>query len=64
MNDGIMLLFLRQIFPEWVIVREADGVWRASGRVRVLASSVDGVLDALVLVEPDAGERVRRFFAN
>ncbi|WUI00822.1 hypothetical protein OHR68_03110 [Spirillospora sp. NBC_00431] len=64
MNDGIMLLFLRQIFPEWSITREVDGVWRASGRVRVLASSADGVLDVLVMAEPEAGERVRRFFAD
>ncbi|TMQ89969.1 hypothetical protein ETD83_37535 [Actinomadura soli] len=63
MNDGVMLLFLRQIFPEWSITRDADGVWRARGRVRVWASSVEGVLDVLAMAEPEAGERVRRFFA-
>ncbi|TDB84055.1 hypothetical protein E1264_26085 [Actinomadura sp. KC216] len=64
MSDGILLLFLREIFPEWSITRGADGVWRASGRVWVWASSVEGVLDALAMAEPDAGARVRSFFAD
>lgn len=64
MNDGILLLFLQWIFPEWSIVRDRDGSWRASGRVLVFASSADGLLDALAVAEPEAGERVARFFAG
>lgn len=62
MNDGILLLFLRQIFPEWSIRPDGHGVWRARGRVLVSASSADGLLDVLALVEPEAAERVERYF--
>ena len=62
MNDGVLLLFLRAMFPEWAIARGEDGVWQVSGHVRVSASSIDGVLDLLAVAEPGAEERVRRFF--
>ncbi|TDD68860.1 hypothetical protein E1293_36515 [Actinomadura darangshiensis] len=64
MSDGILLLFLRQIFPEWSIMRGADGVWRAGGHVLIWASSVDGLMDALAAAVPDAAERVRCFFSD
>ncbi|TDB92967.1 hypothetical protein [Actinomadura sp. 7K534] len=62
MNEGVLLLFLQRIFPEWSITKGDDGVLRISGHVRVSASSIDGVLDVLAAVEPEAGERVRRYF--
>ncbi|TDC98052.1 hypothetical protein E1285_01190 [Actinomadura sp. 7K507] len=62
MNEGVLLLFLRRIFPEWSIVLDQDGTWRVSGHVRVSASSVDGVLEVLAVVEPEAEDRVRQFF--
>ncbi|NKZ09293.1 hypothetical protein [Actinomadura latina] len=63
MNDGILLLFLRQIFPEWSVTRE-DGTWRAGRRVLISASSADDLMDALALVVPDAAERVRFFLVD
>lgn len=62
MNEGVLLLFLQRIFPEWSITRDQDGVWRVSGHVRMAASSVDGVLDLIAVAEPEAGEQVRHFF--
>ncbi|MFB4306240.1 hypothetical protein [Actinomadura sp. GTD37] len=64
MSDGILLLFLRQIFPEWSIARDGDGSWNARGRVRIWAVSADEFMDALALVVPDAAERVRCFLAE
>ncbi|TDC47907.1 hypothetical protein E1281_25495 [Actinomadura sp. KC345] len=62
MNERVLLLFLRRIFPEWSILLDQDGTWQVSGHVRVSASSIDGVLDVLAVVEPEAEDRVRRFF--
>ena len=62
MNEGVLLLFLRRIFPEWSFVVDEDGIWQVSGHVHVSVPSVDGVLDVLAVVEPEAGERVRRLF--
>lgn len=64
MNEGVLLLFLQRIFPEWSIVREEDGTWCVGGHVCASVSSIDGVLDLLALAEPEAGERVRRFLSG
>jgi len=63
-SEGILLLFLRQIFPEWSIGRDGDGSWSAKGCVCILAPSGDGLMDALALVVPDAAERVRCFLVD
>ena len=55
-------MFLRRIFPELSILLDQDGNWQVSGHVRVSASAIDGVLDVLAVVEPEAEDRVRRFF--
>jgi hypothetical protein len=62
-SDGVLLLFLRQIFPEWSITRDG-GCWRAGGRVVISAPSADELMDVLVAVVPDAGQRVRYFFGG
>lgn len=64
MSEGILLLFLQWIFPEWSISRDGRGVWRADGRLLVWASSADGLLDVLAMAEPAAGERVMRFLGE
>ncbi|MBE1531093.1 hypothetical protein [Actinomadura algeriensis] len=64
MNDGVLLLFLRKLFPEWAITRDRDDVWRATGRVHISASSSDGLLEMLAVAEPSAAERVARFFGS
>lgn len=55
-------MFLQRIFPEWSITKGDDGDWRVSGHVRLSVSSLDGALDVLAVAEPEAEERVRRFF--
>ncbi|GGU98322.1 hypothetical protein GCM10010182_13640 [Actinomadura cremea] len=62
MNEGVLLLFLQRLFPEWSITRDRDDVWRAAGRVHIAASSSDGLLEVLAVAEPGAAERVARFF--
>ncbi|QFG24280.1 hypothetical protein [Actinomadura sp. WMMB 499] len=64
MNEGLLLLFLQRIFPEWTITRDRDDVWRATGRVHISASSRDGLLELLAVAEPGAAERVARFFGE
>ncbi|TDE35496.1 hypothetical protein [Actinomadura sp. 6K520] len=64
MNEEVLLLFLQRIFPEWSITRGDDGGWRVSGHVRVSVASIDGALDLLAVAEPEAEERVRRFFSG
>ncbi|WP_026402470.1 hypothetical protein [Actinomadura rifamycini] len=64
MSEDVLLLFLRRLFPEWTIARDRDGVWRATGRVHISASSSDGLLEMLAVAEPAAAERVTRFFGS
>ncbi|TDC69144.1 hypothetical protein E1200_09435 [Actinomadura sp. GC306] len=64
MNEGVLLLFLQRLFPEWSITKGDDGAWRVSGHVRVSVSSIDGAMELLAVVEPEAERRVRRFFSG
>lgn len=47
MSDGLVLESLRRLLPGWTITRDVHGVWRATGRTHVAASSVDGLVDAI-----------------
>ncbi|GGV00175.1 hypothetical protein GCM10010182_16710 [Actinomadura cremea] len=57
MRDGLLLVFLRHLFPEWTIARDVHGVWRATGRLHASASSIDGLVDIIRAADPGGFER-------
>ncbi|QFG24546.1 hypothetical protein [Actinomadura sp. WMMB 499] len=60
MNERLLLLFLRHLLPRWTITRDVHGVWRATGRTHVTASSVDGLVDAIRAADPGGVSRAVR----
>lgn len=52
-----MLLLVEHLFPDWVIARDGCGIWWASGRGLVSASDVGGLLDMLVVADPEGARR-------
>ncbi|TDC96550.1 hypothetical protein [Actinomadura sp. 7K507] len=54
MNESVMLLLLHHLFPEWAIMRDGAGGWRAVGRISISASDLDGLLESLATADPDA----------
>ncbi|MGI5323230.1 hypothetical protein [Actinomadura nitritigenes] len=52
-DDRVALLLLRQLFPHWSITLDG-GVWRATGRVLISSSHLEGLLDLLQVVDPAA----------
>lgn len=57
MNERVTLLLLHHLFPEWAIVRDGEGVWRAIGPVLISASDLDGLLESLAAADPAAARR-------
>ncbi|WP_141576629.1 hypothetical protein [Actinomadura sp. WMMA1423] len=53
----VTLLLLQHLFPEWSITLDREGIWRATGRVLISASDVDGLMDLLHTADPEAFER-------
>ncbi|GAA0591434.1 hypothetical protein [Actinomadura livida] len=53
----VTLLLLQYLFPEWSITLDREGMWRATGRVLISASDLDGFLDLLHTADPEACER-------
>ncbi|MDL4814608.1 hypothetical protein [Actinomadura opuntiae] len=56
MNESVTLLLLRHLFPHWSITLDGD-VWRASGRMLISSSHLEGLLDLLHVADPAAVER-------
>lgn len=56
-NEPVTLLLLQHLFPGWTITWDERGIWRAAGRVAISASDVDGLLDLIVVADPDATRR-------
>ncbi|WP_433228117.1 hypothetical protein [Actinomadura formosensis] len=57
MNEAVALLLLHHLLPEWAIMRDDAGVWRAIGRIPISASDLDGLLESLAVADPDATRR-------
>ena len=57
---SVTLLLLRHLFPEWSLTLDPEGTWRATGRILISASSVEGLLDLLLVADPEAVERAAR----
>lgn len=55
-HEPVTLLLLRHLFPGWTITRDERGL-RAVGRAAVSVDDVDGLLDLLVLADPDGARR-------
>lgn len=55
-DDRVALLLLRHLFPHWSITLD-DGVWRATGRILISSSHLEGLLDLLHAADPAAAER-------
>ncbi|WUH99772.1 hypothetical protein OHR68_40855 [Spirillospora sp. NBC_00431] len=64
MNERVTLLLLDHLFPEWAIVRDGEGVWRATRRILISASDLDGLLESLAVVDPDATRRAVSLLAE
>ncbi|WP_141576609.1 hypothetical protein [Actinomadura sp. WMMA1423] len=56
----VTLLLLPYLFPEWSITLDREGIWRATGRVLISASDLDGLMDLLHTADPEAFERAFR----
>ncbi|TDC62684.1 hypothetical protein E1200_24825, partial [Actinomadura sp. GC306] len=52
-DERVTLLLLRHLFPAWTITQDEYGVWRAE----ISVSDVEGLLELLVLADPDAATR-------
>jgi hypothetical protein len=57
MNENVLLLFLRHLFPEWEFSLDHHGVWRAKGRILISSSSAEGLIDSLAIAAPGAYDR-------
>lgn len=50
------LLLLRHMFPHWSITLDG-GIWRATGRILISSSHLEGLLDLLHAADPDGVRR-------
>ncbi|TDC38854.1 hypothetical protein E1281_38965 [Actinomadura sp. KC345] len=57
MNELVALLLLHHLFPEWGIMRDGEGVWRAVGPALISAPGLDGLLGSLATADRDAARR-------
>ncbi len=57
---SVTLLLLQHLFPGWSITVDREGVWRASGRVLISSSTVEGLCDLIRAADPAAVERAVR----
>ncbi|MFB4318306.1 hypothetical protein [Actinomadura sp. 21ATH] len=57
MDEDVLLLFLRSLFPLWTFSRDAHGTWKATGRILISSSTIDGLLDCLATADPTAFDR-------
>lgn len=64
MNEPAALLLLQHLFPEWAILRDVHGVWRANGRTLMSSSDLDGLLSMLADADPDAARRAVRLLGG
>ncbi|MFD0899761.1 hypothetical protein [Actinomadura sediminis] len=64
MSDGLLLVFLRHLLPEWTITRDVHGVWRATGRTHVAASSVEGLVETIRAADPGGCARAVRWLTE
>lgn len=55
-DDRVALLLLRHLFPHWSITLDG-GVWRATGRILISSSHLEGLLGLLHTADPAAVER-------
>lgn len=52
-DDRVALLLLRHLFPHWEITLDG-GMWRATGRVLISSSHLQGLLVLLQVADPSA----------
>jgi hypothetical protein len=61
---SVTLLLIQHLFPGWSITLDREGFWRASGRVLISSSDVEGLFDLMRLADPAAMERAARLLAE
>ncbi|GAA0284667.1 hypothetical protein GCM10009527_096000 [Actinomadura nitritigenes] len=54
---NVTSLLLQHLFPDWSITLDREGIWRATGRILISASDLDGLVNMLHVVDPEAFER-------
>ncbi|MEV3920423.1 hypothetical protein [Actinomadura coerulea] len=61
---SVTLLLLQYLFPGWSITVDRAGIWRASGRVLISSSSVEGLFDLLRVADPAAVEQAAQLLTE
>ncbi|TMQ99237.1 hypothetical protein ETD83_18260 [Actinomadura soli] len=64
MDERVALLLLHHLFPEWAIMPDGSGVWRAIGRILISAPDLDGLMESLAVADPDAVRRAASLLAE
>lgn len=56
-NESVLLLFLRHLFPDWEFSLDHHGMWRAKGRILISSSCAESLISCLAIAAPDAYSR-------
>jgi len=60
MNEGVVLLLLRRLFPEWDVARDERGGWRVSNLGLAWSGDLDGLLTLLAAADSGSARRAVR----
>ncbi|GAA1524588.1 hypothetical protein GCM10009678_02310 [Actinomadura kijaniata] len=60
----VLLVVLRDLFPQWEIWVCDRGVWRAAGFMLVSSSTVEGLVEHLAGADPDSFAKAARRFVE